>query len=169
MIPNFGVRFRYNAIGDVTANNIVAPSQAFNITSGVSMVAMPLSAAYGPISSGATYNDYIGTSTDQDWFKFTTGGTGTISLSLTNLPGDYDLYLYDSSGTQLAASTQSGTTAESISYAASAAGTFYAKVVGYNGAMSTTQAYALTATYPTASSTAPYAFVHQTQLPNQRR
>ncbi|ASS77121.1 DNA-binding protein [Tumebacillus algifaecis] len=37
---NFGVRFRYNAIGDVTANNIVAPSQAFGITAGVSTVAM---------------------------------------------------------------------------------------------------------------------------------
>ncbi|WP_438358007.1 DNA-binding protein [Brevibacillus dissolubilis] len=37
---NFGVRFRYNAIGDVTANNIVAPSQTFGITSGVSTVAM---------------------------------------------------------------------------------------------------------------------------------
>lgn len=37
---NFGIRFRYNAIGDVTANDIVAPSQAFGITSGISTVAM---------------------------------------------------------------------------------------------------------------------------------
>jgi len=37
---NFGVRFRYNALGDITANDIVAPSQAFGITSGVSTVAM---------------------------------------------------------------------------------------------------------------------------------
>ena len=37
---NFGVRFRYNALGDVTANHIVTPSQAFGITSGVSTVAM---------------------------------------------------------------------------------------------------------------------------------
>lgn len=37
---NFGIRFRYNAIGDVTANDIVTPSQAFGITSGVSTVAM---------------------------------------------------------------------------------------------------------------------------------
>ncbi|WP_410514961.1 DNA-binding protein [Paenibacillus sp. BR2-3] len=37
---NFGVKFRYNALGDVVANNIVAPSQAFNITSGVSTVAV---------------------------------------------------------------------------------------------------------------------------------
>lgn len=40
LATNFGVRYRYNAIGDVTANQIVAPSQAFNITAGVSTVAM---------------------------------------------------------------------------------------------------------------------------------
>lgn len=37
---NFGVRFRYNALGDITANQIVAPQQAFGITQGVSAVAM---------------------------------------------------------------------------------------------------------------------------------
>ncbi|WP_082310997.1 lamin tail domain-containing protein [Paenibacillus sp. FJAT-27812] len=37
---NFGVRFRYNALGDITANQIVAPAQAFNITAGVSTIAM---------------------------------------------------------------------------------------------------------------------------------
>ena len=40
LASNFGVRFRYNAIGDVTANDIVSPSQAFGITLGVSTVAM---------------------------------------------------------------------------------------------------------------------------------
>ncbi|WP_374703090.1 Ig domain protein group 2 domain protein [Neobacillus cucumis] len=40
LATNFGIRYRYNAIGDVTANDIVAPSQAFGITSGVSTVAM---------------------------------------------------------------------------------------------------------------------------------
>jgi hypothetical protein len=40
LMSNFGVRFRYNAIGDATANNIVVPNQSFNITSGVSTFAM---------------------------------------------------------------------------------------------------------------------------------
>ncbi|TXK84209.1 DNA-binding protein [Paenibacillus sp. N3.4] len=40
LASNFGVRFRYNALGDITANNPVTPSQAFNITNGVSTVAM---------------------------------------------------------------------------------------------------------------------------------
>jgi hypothetical protein len=37
---NFGVRFRYNALGDINATQIVAPAQAFGITAGVSSVAM---------------------------------------------------------------------------------------------------------------------------------
>lgn len=40
LAEEFGVRFRYNALGDINANNIVAPAQAFGITSGVSAVAM---------------------------------------------------------------------------------------------------------------------------------
>ncbi|NUU78368.1 endonuclease [Paenibacillus xylanilyticus] len=37
---NFGVRFRYNALGDINATNIVPSEQAFGITEGVSAVAM---------------------------------------------------------------------------------------------------------------------------------
>ncbi|RTE02375.1 OmpL47-type beta-barrel domain-containing protein [Paenibacillus whitsoniae] len=40
LATNFGVRFRYNALGDINANNVVAPAQAFGITTGVSSVAM---------------------------------------------------------------------------------------------------------------------------------
>ncbi|WP_409362409.1 Ig domain protein group 2 domain protein [Brevibacillus reuszeri] len=37
---NFGIRFRYNALGDITANNVVPSSESFGITSGVSTIAM---------------------------------------------------------------------------------------------------------------------------------
>ena len=40
LADNFGIRFRYNALGDINANRIVAPEQAFGITEGVSGVAM---------------------------------------------------------------------------------------------------------------------------------
>ncbi|WP_379155573.1 endonuclease [Paenibacillus sp. sgz5001063] len=40
LAEEFGVRFRYNALGDLNATHIVAPDQAFSITSGVSSVAM---------------------------------------------------------------------------------------------------------------------------------
>ncbi|WP_416829060.1 OmpL47-type beta-barrel domain-containing protein [Ectobacillus polymachus] len=37
---NFGIRFRYNAIGDVNATDIVTADQSFGITKGISAVAM---------------------------------------------------------------------------------------------------------------------------------
>ncbi|WP_068782940.1 DUF6359 domain-containing protein [Paenibacillus phocaensis] len=40
LADNFGVRFRYNALGDVNATDIVHPSQSFGITAGVEAVAM---------------------------------------------------------------------------------------------------------------------------------
>jgi hypothetical protein len=40
LATNFGVRFRYNALGNVNATDIVASSQAFGITAGVSAFAM---------------------------------------------------------------------------------------------------------------------------------
>ncbi|MDR6881137.1 OmpL47-type beta-barrel domain-containing protein [Bacillus sp. 3255] len=40
LATQFGLRFRYNALGDINANQIVAPEQSFGITAGVSSVAM---------------------------------------------------------------------------------------------------------------------------------
>lgn len=40
LATEFGVRFRYNALGDLSANNIVAPKEAFNITKNINSVAM---------------------------------------------------------------------------------------------------------------------------------
>ncbi|MFC4619640.1 OmpL47-type beta-barrel domain-containing protein [Camelliibacillus cellulosilyticus] len=40
LADHFGVRFRYNAIGDVNATNIVSPTDAFGITEGVGSVAV---------------------------------------------------------------------------------------------------------------------------------
>jgi len=108
-----------------------------------------LAAAYA-IENSTTYNGKISTSNDQDWFKFNALAGGAVNVTLSSLPGDYDLYLYNSAGTQLAKSENGSTTAESIAYTAQAAGTFYVKVVGYNGAMSNT-AYALTASFPTSA------------------
>lgn len=79
---------------------------------------------------------------DVDNYKFTIATAVTITLSLTTLPKDYDLRLLNSSGTQLAASAKSGTTAESISYTA-AAGTYYAQVVGYRSAYTSASCYTL--------------------------
>ncbi len=102
--------------------------------------------AKGPLVSGTTYNAYIYSTKDVDYYYFDKSASGTITVSLTNLPGDYDVYLLNSSGTTLAKSENGGTTSESISYSG-ASGRYYVYVVGYNGANSTTQAYALRVTH----------------------
>lgn len=40
LADNFGLRFRYNALGDVNASDVVSPEQSFGITAGVSSVAV---------------------------------------------------------------------------------------------------------------------------------
>ena len=98
------------------------------------------------IASGVSYTSYIASSADIDYYKFSVSTAKSISISLTTLPKDYDLYLYNSSGTLVAKSEKAGTTSESITYSA-ASGTYYIKVIGYNGAYSTTTKYTLKATY----------------------
>lgn len=81
----------------------------------------------------------IGSTTDKDWFTFTTTAAAPkVQITLTNLPGDYDVRLYNSAGTQLGISQNGGTTSETIKYNSStAAATYYVQVYGYNGANST--------------------------------
>lgn len=95
----------------------------------------------------------ISPSGDVDFYKFviTTGGTATITL--TTLPGDYDIQLLSSNGTtQLAISQNGGTTSETISRTYTA-GTYYVRVYGYNGANSSTVCYTLRVALGTASRT----------------
>jgi len=87
---------------------------------------------------------------DNDYYKFviTTGGTATVTL--TTLPGDYDLTVVNSAGTQLAISQNGGTSSETITRTYTA-GTYYARVYGYNGANSATTCYTLKVQLGTAS------------------
>jgi hypothetical protein len=80
----------------------------------------------------------IGSSNDKDWFKFsTTTAASKLKVTVSNLPADYDLRLYDSKGKQIAISQNTGLTSESISYNASSVGAnYYVQVYGYNGATS---------------------------------
>ncbi|MDY6825204.1 MAG: PilC/PilY family type IV pilus protein [Thermodesulfobacteriota bacterium] len=45
---------------------------------------------------------------DQDWFTFTTGGDGSIDISVRRTGGDQDVYLYNAGGTRLAHDDNSG-------------------------------------------------------------
>lgn len=87
----------------------------------------------------------ISSSTDKDWLSFTTTTAAPkIKVTLDGLPGDYDVRLYNSAGTQIAISQNGGTTAESITYNTATAGSSYkVQVYGYSGAFNTTACYHL--------------------------
>ncbi len=98
------------------------------------------------IGVNATIIAKIGSSSDKDWFSFTnTTAAKNIQVLLTNLPFDYDLYLYNSAGTLLSSSLNASTTSETVKYNNGAVGTYYVKVIGYNSVFSTTNCYRLTA------------------------
>ena len=98
------------------------------------------------ISTSTSYYPYICSATDVDWFKFSNSSTyKNIKVTLSYLPYDYDLYLYNSSGTLLKKSENGGTTSEKVIYNYAPVGTYYIKVVGYNGAYSTSTKYKMIA------------------------
>lgn len=108
-------------------------------------------ATAGAISSGVVNSAAITTTTDIDYFKITTTATSNNVYNLVGPSGvDYDLYVYNSAGTQIGSSL-SGTATETVSLANQAAGTYYVKVIGYSGANSAT-CYTIKATATTVTS-----------------
>lgn len=86
---------------------------------------------------------------DVDYYRFVITTGGTITVTLTGLPADYDLRLYRNN-TNVASSSNGGTTSETINYTATA-NTYYARVVGFNGAFNATSCYTLRVQLGTAS------------------
>lgn len=103
--------------------------------------------ASATIATNINILSMIGSSTDRDYFKFTTTSSAPkIRIDLSTLPADYDVRLYRSNGSQIGASSNAGTTAEVIKYNTATTGsTYYIQVFGYNGAFSTSQCYTLKA------------------------
>jgi hypothetical protein len=83
----------------------------------------------------------IGTKGDNDHYRFFITTGGTITVSLTTLPANYQLALLNSSGTQLNLSQNNGTANETIN-ATVAAGTYYARVFP-KGNVSSSSCYTL--------------------------
>jgi photosystem II stability/assembly factor-like uncharacterized protein len=90
------------------------------------------------ITAGATNSAAITTATDVDYFKVVTTATSNNTFDLNGPAGlDYDLYIYNSAGTQIGAG-ESATAIESVALTNQAASTYFIQVVGYAGALSTT-------------------------------
>jgi hypothetical protein len=89
----------------------------------------------------------LATSTDKDYFKIvTTTAAPKLKVTLSTLPFDYDVKLYNANGTLLSTAAASGTTTETIKYNTATTGaTYFIHVYGYNGAFSATNCYTLNA------------------------
>jgi hypothetical protein len=153
-----GSLYDYRVSTNCGANGASGFAAAQFTTTAVSTCPGPLDVSTnGTVAGAATIpfntdvKGLINTTTDNDYYKFvvTTGGTATITLS--TLPGDYDIRLYSSNGTtQLAISQNGSTTSETITRTYTA-GTYYIRVYGYQGANSTTVCYTLRVQLGTAS------------------
>ncbi|MEN9639028.1 MAG: hypothetical protein RLZZ262_896 [Bacteroidota bacterium] len=104
------------------------------------------------IAVNANLTARIGTSTDKDWFKFANTTTNrNIRIDLTGLPADYDVRLYNPSGTQIGISQNGSTTNEVIIYNTTVVGTYKIQVYGYNGAFNSTACYTFRASISASS------------------
>jgi len=129
--------FGYNNANSTTCYSLTATATAVTNCSTAYEPNNSTSAAT-TIPLATTISAAISSSTDQDYYKVTTTSVGTHSFALAGPSGvDYDLYVYNSAGTQIGSGT--GTTAtENVSIANLAVGTYTVRVFGYNGATSAT-------------------------------
>jgi hypothetical protein len=107
--------------------------------------------AAASISVNTDITGIISSTTDKDWFKFTTtSAQPKVRIDLTNLPADYDLKLYKGS-TLLGTGQNGGTTAEQLIYNGTSAATYSVQVYGYSKAYNATSCYTLRASVSASS------------------
>jgi Metallo-peptidase family M12/Secretion system C-terminal sorting domain len=105
------------------------------------------STAYG-IGAG-TISASIAPQYDNDYFYIYVGANSDLSFNLANLPGDYDIQIFDQFGNYLTGGFNGGSNAENVYLANATPGYYYIYIYGYAGAFSTTQCYQLTTTIST--------------------
>ena len=94
------------------------------------------------INTNTDVKGTIAPANDIDHYKFTINSYGTINVWLTTLPANYDLVVFNSSGTQIGISKNKGSKNESVSLIVEA-GTYYVKVFPAGNANSATSCYTL--------------------------
>lgn len=133
-----------------TTNDAITSNFTYSTCSNLNEPADNSSTTATVLAVNTSVSSQIGTTTDVDYYKFTTTSAAPkIKITLSNLPGDYDVYLYRAKAngtinTSVIASAASTNNPETIIYnTPTAGGTYYIRVIGYNGALSTSQCYNL--------------------------
>ncbi|PQL94424.1 PPC domain-containing protein, partial [Apibacter adventoris] len=85
------------------------------------------------INTNTNYYAGIGSSADKDYYKFTLNSKSNVTVTLQNLPKNYDLIIYNIAQNQIGKSALGGTSNESITLNYLKPGTYYVVVEGYNG------------------------------------
>jgi hypothetical protein len=142
--------YGYNGANSATCYTITATVTSTGCQSAYDNSTNGTTAGAALIPFNTNITGLISPTGDFDHYRFVITNAGTITLTLTTLPGDYDVKILNNAGTQVAISQNGGTTSETINYTA-AAGTYYAQVYGYNGANSATTCYTLKVQLGTAS------------------
>ena len=96
------------------------------------------------INQDDTVSGYISSSSDVDYYKIIASGSGMLNVWLGYIPSgeNYDLYVYNGSGTLVGKSQKTSGTQESVSNIPIIMGsTYYFAVRGFGGSYSTTSAY----------------------------
>jgi hypothetical protein len=98
------------------------------------------------IAVNTTIGSMITSANDKDFYRvITTNSEPKLKVSLTNLPGDYDVRLLNSNGSQLAISQNAGTQSEELWLNAASGATYFVHVYSAkSNQFSTTECYHLT-------------------------
>jgi hypothetical protein len=123
----FNAKFQaQNIIGTVVTGPTINETEANNTTATANVIT----------TANTTANGTMSASSDIDYFKVTLPAGKTLTATLTpNATSDYDLYLYNSSGTQLSSSIQGTGLADVVTKSNTGTGAIdlYVKVIYYGG------------------------------------
>lgn len=127
-----------------TTTALSCQSPLDNATNGTSA-----GAAVIPFNTNVT--GLISPASDIDYYTFAITRAGTITITLTTLPANYNVRLRNAAGNQVAIAQRTGTNNETINYTA-AIGTYYLEVFGANAAANNaTRCYTLRVALGTAA------------------
>jgi Secretion system C-terminal sorting domain/Fibronectin type III domain len=108
------------------------------------------------IPTGTNITASIGTSGDKDYYSFSTNNSQkNIKVTLTNLPANYNLTLYNSNGSVLKSSALGGNANKSVTYNAKKAASYRVSVIGATASdFNSAQCYTLNVTISNSTFTA---------------